>query len=1222
MTFISQWLEYPHICIECNENGYTYQEFISAKRIGMSEKTSPVKELNGNSDGRNDVNFNQEYVLADVVENEFIADDFCHEDNSTLENMSINSSMEEPDIIECSNCKRRNYEKISSYEISFSLYPRNQLKQRKKFRFVTCSRLSIELVSLCSECAKYLLNEDGLSYANMWPSFLWYFLSNEEVHQLYGNQKWKFIPDSLLLGWYHIYQQEVQQREYASFFTDVTMDKSNFDIGTRNPLLSKVAETCNKYLIPTILCPWGCSEYLHRSGKLPIDIILQRFVSKVNLILIHDTDDCVKVFSARDDFIREDPSDYDNILLNPKWKVCPKWCFTDEGPFILTCGDHDRGTRKKYIHLARNPFGHNLPSSFGDQLCHVVLKPRLIKPMKASKYSNTYQMHEQKGCFHGIDTCSLTTVGDFSVRDPIIDEQEALSICNRADIIALLTKLERNKIICSGKAEDMKVDAFEKMKNLDISNYICGSTYISIEDAVYLQKNLNEVNLMKVRSWRNQIIQCKRNWVQQIIYSQKMDKWKYGAQFPVIGPLKNNNGSNTLCLWMLARMALSVKELWKLIDAKQKNVRSWDGWFLTYFSRECFKEETLRDTSSCPFKYSYVNSLKKLLNKFNNLNERYETVSDIFNLLSGIQDVTVLHLRNILNTGEFLASRKDITVIVNTNINSDDEMLENVNFEYISNLLHSTHHELCFIGCFNVDDDTNRKDAECYFRHGGIYTSWWKVERYLKLPIHCLEVKQAFNMRELQFLVYVKKRNTEIESIRNSMLQYMGGQAHVICGVHRIPLIVQKISNKNCCADYSCNNQVFYGCPNVECNVCICKTCFHEVQKDKSSNIEIYPIEEYCNYVNDNNDDIDTVISQHFSSASLDSFSLDNTKSTSTIDNIDDLSSIDSSFIDDESVSSDKFMIHIDDYNEDQELGENLDTIPTTNTGDQAFNHIKQGRGEVIDGHVILNQCGSILCRSDSHINSYRTQKHFLQRMASTIDKQCVPLLYPEAMMFPSIFWQLHNDSGSFPGALPSSFLASKVSSSGFASIKSHINVRLTNQYSSSSSNPSYITFLFDILSNFLLNSVDSRIIIARGLTCEDGNIGIRVKSRKETNLHDSIDSKQMVKNLCASQKYLPMHFFLTFTVNQLEHFGVKNIKEWIDGYEWTSYFDGFEDFTLKERTYLKKSMDQAAAPLLLRNWMETIIFMQVLSHHMHLLMQFSQEMNIKKIKAIYPIYT
>ena len=58
-----------------------------------------------------------------------------------------------------------------------------------------------------------------------------------------------------------------------------------------------------------------------------------------------------------------------------------------------------------YIHPPRQP-NHTLPHEKGYQLWHVVIKPRLIKPMKDSKYFITFQIHEQRGSFQGVYTLS------------------------------------------------------------------------------------------------------------------------------------------------------------------------------------------------------------------------------------------------------------------------------------------------------------------------------------------------------------------------------------------------------------------------------------------------------------------------------------------------------------------------------------------------------------------------------------------------------------------------------------------------------------------------------------------------------------------------------------------------------------------------------------------------------------------------------------------------
>ena len=127
--------------------------------------------------------------------------------------------------------------------------------------------------------------------------------------------------------------------------------------------------------------------------------------------------------------------------MNPSWKVLPSISFVEgKGPHIMTCREHDDGDKKSYIHPPRHPH-HIIPSDKGDQLCHAVIKPRLIKPMRTSRFCNIYQMHEQQGSFQGIDTCDVTDFGDFSFCSVILDESESRSIMNRPDINSLLDNL-------------------------------------------------------------------------------------------------------------------------------------------------------------------------------------------------------------------------------------------------------------------------------------------------------------------------------------------------------------------------------------------------------------------------------------------------------------------------------------------------------------------------------------------------------------------------------------------------------------------------------------------------------------------------------------------------------------------------------------------------------------------------------------------------------------
>ncbi len=167
--------------------------------------------------------------------------------------------------------------------------------------------------------------------------------------------------------------------------------------------------------------------------------------------------------------------------------------------------------------------------------------------------------------------------------------------------------------------------------------------------------------------------------------------------------------------------------------------------------------------------------------------------------------------------------------------------------------------------------------------------------------------------------------------------------------------------------------------------------------------------------------------------------------------------------------------------------------------------------------------------------------------------------------MFPSIFWSMVSKSGSILGAIPSGLLV-KSGYHGFASMKNHARCRLTLPGTSTSTNAAYVSYLYDIQVNLSLNCEDSRIILNRGLMESTSETGLQVRSRDDNLLSDCVDSKQTVRNLCASQGYHKMDFFLTFTCNQNDHFGMKFIKRWIDNDEWQKHFTLFDSYSHDEK--------------------------------------------------------
>ena len=237
---------------------------------------------------------------------------------------------------------------------------------------------------------------------------------------------------------------------------DQTLNQKHWNEDIKSMMLPRIARACNKNMIPTILCPWGCSEFIFSNGLIPLDIIFQRFLPKVNIDLMEKKEKMKNVQYCRDDFIRYHDK-YDCWLLNREdWLVMPSVVYVpNKGMQFMVCKDHDKGSVKAYIHPPRQS-NHILPCKYSDQICHAVIKPRTITQMKAQKYSNCFQMMEQRGNFNGIDTCNVTQYRDFKLLSILLEENECRSLIGRADINALLDQFVHEGKISTEVAESYR----------------------------------------------------------------------------------------------------------------------------------------------------------------------------------------------------------------------------------------------------------------------------------------------------------------------------------------------------------------------------------------------------------------------------------------------------------------------------------------------------------------------------------------------------------------------------------------------------------------------------------------------------------------------------------------------------------------------------------------------------------------------------------------------
>ena len=218
-----------------------------------------------------------------------------------------------------------------------------------------------------------------------------------------------------------------------------------------------------------------------------------------------------------------------------------------------------------------------------------------------------------------------------------------------------------------------------------------------------------------------------------------------------------------------------------------------------------------------------------------------------------------------------------------------------------------------------------------------------------------------------------------------------------------------------------------------------------------------------------------------------------------------------------------------DNLPQDEDQNIYIDRLPSTDAGDLAFEteettKYRRTQGNiVISGHVLLNQCGTLLTRKKHQIKVNSRHNYFLQRICATSIGEYILLMYPEGILFPSIYWKMAADNYFVVGAIPAPLLTELVKGFGFAPIQEHIRSRLTSTISATSTDSRYCAHCYDILTNLAVNHEDTHLILNRGLTvADDAKGGLGLRGKGGSSLLESIDNKQMVKNLCFSQKYHP----------------------------------------------------------------------------------------------------
>lgn len=597
---------------------------------------------------------------------------------------------------------------------------------------------------------------------------------------------------------------------------------------------------------------------------------------------------------------------------------------------------------------------------------------------------------------------------------------------------------------------------------IDVDQLNHGATYVPIDATMrYVKRqsatergrqveipgdgeNTNTISLIFTPIWPDFLYPC-----------QRMDV--YGATFPPIPPLtvkkivdrQEIDTSVLMCLWDTMALLSRVQKLWDLVvkDADFCSTK-WEGWVLNFVCRKCF-----HSLGSCmlskndPFKVSEIGSTKAFYEKFNASDENMQDIKVVFSKFNGrclvfdldeegedIDNINVMDCHSIIifESYENLGNLYD---------GSDFKKIYN-NFEF----------ELRFISAtWEIESRRGGRivrdwDGFVYSRHGGSkHKKWWFFSRHNKLSVH-VDGQFDFRSQGKVTLAYVRCDVLSFEKYKKDFLSYIGGRNNIFCQIHHSPLIASTTRDLLCsrCG----NKKEFYKCCTFNCKICLCKDCLNSCDQrvpnyvSEDANVSTND-ENGVRFHNNTRGDDDNVRTIEEDDESI---------SSSTVDG-DENSEI--SFDDLFNDNFEDFLISADDpdlaYGDDHDyIAVDDEQIPTTNAAEEAF-HIRDEEGQRsinrVSGHVILNQCGSLLSRRDHEIKGSSKHQFFLQKIHSTTNGESIPLLYPESVLFPSIF--SFEDPEGFPsvGCIPAPLLCRSMEQLGFESIPQHSRTRLSTPF-------------------------------------------------------------------------------------------------------------------------------------------------------------------------------
>ena len=1010
----------------------------------------------------------------------------------------------------CASCRRCS---TPFHEIKFSKTVKTSISHKK----YGCHLFHQDHVSLCDLCIKYrtrdaVTGKTQSTFSVAWPCVFWSnFNKSTCVPSL-----WSILPPDLCLSWLHGDNMDIPSFKSAinfvslAVFQDITMNVREFNTLFNDWSSSKLSDTLNKYYFPIVKCPVGCWAFIDKIGTIPFNHYLA-FIDR----------QFTSFQSNSDNFLRGMRSDYaEKEIVFPQDTLCPvvspTIIFQNGFPSLATCPDHDKKIPHQYCHIPKSPL-HRLVSPVTDRFSPAILNTRTMKPFRENFSTASYKMYKVNGSFQGTSTCFISENRRFDIVDNAMLQREHLYVKFRSDVRRILTKLIEQNVVTKEFAEE--VWRLSEDTCHDVDPFVDNSNFVPLEYVGFMKKIIALDSDMQNQSWNSS-----NDLSSNTDLSRSIANTANGSVHDNNDGSGEDNGNEQVDrFWWKQLVFPCVKTLDRTLGAPPNfiNTTSKGADFILLIScnSAVFFSNVLdlhiRRKASSTFKLlSCFATVHMKSSRFTKRLHAFASLVDSLTVLGFFQTLPFVKCVSTSDRTQTLNDILDMSQVTESFIffqstSSNTRGLQSLPAKLTndSNVYH----------LFLLSDD--KETVFFKFKHCKL---WWKVQSKKIVPTDSERIDTLLRRNCWKACCYEIEASPLNDNEKKQSFLNSHGQCKAICSNHNVLLTVDFPCNEYVCHnDSQCKNVSSWRCPADDCPVAICKK--HLNEKITTFQLQAVPGK-----------------GKHTLTGA--------STSSETERNRDKLALLESGKTSKEMAEPTAFP---EDYAQtffegptDGGIFSDETLVQATDSGVDPITFRKCEDATAINSNVILNGYCNLLNRPRNPMRFPKKVWRFLQNFVSNCPSDTIPLIYPEAMLFPAVFY--FDENNSIFGALPHTLIAPKQLTNRFkfADIEQHIRNRLLNGSLLTACDPKVIAFYFDIFLNLRCNSRDVRFVLSRGLPDINDENTCRIHEPRLK--MEEQDSRRLVNELAAAFRDREADFLLTITMNEEFMFGVSPLHNLI----------------------------------------------------------------------------